>query len=76
MAWLDTGTYDSLHDAGSFIKTIEKRQGLKIGCPEEIAWNLKYIDDNMLLKIAEKYKNESYGNYLIDLVEKKNKNSF
>ena len=71
MAWLDTGTYDSLHDAGSFIKTIEKRQGLKIGCPEEIAWNLKYIDDDMLLKIAEKYKNESYGNYLIDLIKKK-----
>ena len=43
MAWLDTGTFDSLHDAGTFIKTIETRQGLKIGCPEEIAYKLNYI---------------------------------
>ena len=69
MAWLDTGTFDSLHDAGSFIKTIENRQGLKIGCLEEIAWKKRYIDDKKLKKQAEQYLNSSYGEYLLNLLE-------
>ena len=69
MAWLDTGTFDSLQEASSFIKTIEKRQGLKIGCPEEIAWKLNYIDDIQLEKIAKKYLSSSYGLYLMKLLE-------
>ena len=68
MAWLDTGTFDSLHDAGSFIKTIENRQGLKIGCPEEIAWKNKYINNTELELQARKYINSSYGKYLLDLL--------
>ena len=71
MAWLDTGTFDSLQEASSFIKTIEKRQGLKIGCPEEIAWKLKYISDNQLEEIAKKYLSSSYGIYLMKLLENK-----
>ena len=64
IAWLDTGTFDSLQDASQFIKTIEMRQGLKIGCPEEIAWRLNYISDQEFRKVANKYLNSSYGNYL------------
>ena len=70
MAWLDTGTFDSLHEAGSFIKTIENRQGLKIGCPEEIAWKNKYISDLDLKVQARKYMNSSYGKYLLNLLKK------
>ena len=69
MAWLDTGTFDSLHDAGSFIKTIENRQGLKIGCPEELVWKMKYINDEQLKKIAYKYIKSSYGKYLLNLIK-------
>jgi len=64
IAWLDTGTFDSLQDAGLFIKTIEMRQGLKIGCPEEIAWRLDYISDKKFKNLANKYLNSSYGDYL------------
>ena len=71
MAWLDTGTFDSLQEASSFIKTIEKRQGLKIGCPEEIAWKLNYINDIQLEEIAKKYISSTYGLYLMKLLEKK-----
>ncbi|MCL4537249.1 MAG: glucose-1-phosphate thymidylyltransferase RfbA [Nitrospirae bacterium] len=63
-AWLDTGTYDSLLDAGEFIATIEKRQGLKIACIEEIAYSLGYIDKTQLLKLADSFKNNGYGQYL------------
>jgi len=62
-AWLDTGTYDSLIEAGMFIKTIEERQGLKIGCIEEIAYRLGYIDKEQLLKLAEN-TSTNYGDYL------------
>ena len=68
MAWLDTGTFDSLHDAGTFIKTIETRQGLKIGCPEEIAYKLNYITRSNLRDLANEYKNSSYGHYLMKLI--------
>ena len=64
IAWLDTGTFESLQDASLFIKTLEMRQGLKIGCPEEIAWRLNYIDDKKFEDIARKYVNSPYGNYL------------
>jgi len=67
MAWLDTGTHDSLHDASSFIETIEKRQGLKIACPEEIALRMGYIDREQLLRLAEPVRKSSYGQYLVEI---------
>lgn len=63
-AWLDTGTYDSLLEASNFISTIEKRQGLKVCCPEEIAWRMGYIDDAKLEQLADELKKNSYGQYL------------
>lgn len=63
-AWLDTGTHESLLEAGEFIATIEKRQGLKLACIEEIAFKLGYIDKNMLLKAAENHQKNAYGAYL------------
>ena len=66
--WLDTGTVDSLHEASSYIRTIEKRQGLKVGCPEEIAWRLGWIDDNKLEYLASNITNSGYGNYLFSLL--------
>ena len=66
MAWLDTGTHDSLLDAGTFVATIEKRQGLKIACPEEIAWYQKWISDDTLLQAAEALGKSPYGQYLRD----------
>ena len=68
-AWLDTGTHDSLLDAGQFVATIEKRQGLKIACPEEIAWRSGWIDDEALLKLAAPLSSSGYGTYLKRLVE-------
>ena len=67
-AWLDTGTPDSLHDAASFIQTIEKRQGLKVACPEEIAWRLRHIDAEQVLRLAAQYGNSAYGRYLTEIV--------
>ncbi len=64
MAWLDTGTHDSLIEAGSFIQTIEKRQGLKIACPEEIAYRMGFIDATQLEVMANKYAKNGYGQYL------------
>jgi len=69
-AWLDTGTHDSLMEAGQFIETIEKRQGLKVACLEEIAFYMKYIDVNQLRKLAEPLQKNGYGKYLLKLAEK------
>lgn len=66
-AWLDTGTIDSLMDASQFIQVIEKRQGLKVGCPEEIAWRMGYIDTEQLLSIAKPLQKSGYGLYLQSL---------
>lgn len=66
--WLDTGTVDSLHEASSYIRTIEKRQGLKVGCPEEIAWRLGWIDDDKLEYLATNITNSGYGDYLLSLL--------
>ena len=68
-AWLDTGTHDSLMEAGQFIETIEKRQGLKVACLEEIAFRMKYIDKSQLKKLAEPLKKNGYGQYLLKLAK-------
>lgn len=70
-AWLDTGTHDSLLDAGLYISTIEKRQGLKVSCPEEIAFRMGYITSDKLLELAEPLKKTGYGQYLIQIIENK-----
>ena len=67
-AWLDTGTHSSLLDAGNYVRIIEERQGLKISCPEEIAWRQGYIDDDQLAALAEPLKKSDYGQYLIALL--------
>jgi len=68
-AWLDTGTHQSLIDAGQFIRVIEERQSLKIACPEEIAWRMGYIDGDQLRKLAAPLENSGYGNYLLQILE-------
>ncbi len=70
-AWLDTGTHDSLLEASQFVQTIEKRQGYKVACPEEIAFNNQWINKEALLKLAEPLKKIAYGQYLIDLAAEK-----
>ena len=67
MAWLDTGTHESLLEASQFVHTLEKRQGLKISCPEEISWRKGWIDTNQLKDIAKQFENSSYGKYLMQL---------
>ena len=69
MAWLDTGTHESLYDASSFIGTVEKRQGLKIACPEEIAYRMGYIDAEQTRRLAEPLAGSSYGRYLLRILE-------
>ena len=68
-AWLDTGTHDSLMEAGGFIETIEKRQGLKVACIEEIAYRMKYIDASQVKKLAEPLKKNGYGQYLLNIIK-------
>ena len=68
-AWLDTGTFDSLANATSFIRTVQARQGLSIGCPEEIAWRTGLIDDAELRARAEPLVKSGYGRYLLNLLE-------
>jgi len=68
-AWLDTGTHDSLQDAGQFIAAIQKRQGLKISCPEEIAWRMGYIDTAQLHRLAAPLARSGYGEYLLRLMQ-------
>jgi glucose-1-phosphate thymidylyltransferase len=69
MAWLDTGTCDSLHEASSYIRTLEHRQSLKVGCPEEVAWRMGWINDDQLAQLAEPLCKSGYGNYLLQLLE-------
>ena len=68
-AWLDTGTHDSLLEAATFVSVLENRQGLKIACPEEIAWRLRYIDDEQVLRLAHPLQKTNYGRYLTQIVE-------
>jgi len=68
-AWLDTGTHASLLDAANYVRITEERQGLKICCPEEIAWRLRYIDDEKLKAVAEPLRKSGYGEYLLNLLE-------
>ena len=68
-AWLDTGTHDSLMEAGQFIETIEKRQGLKVACLEEIAYRMKYINAEQVRKLAQPLKKNGYGKYLLNLIK-------
>ena len=70
-AWLDTGTHESLLDASNFIETIEKRQGLKVACVEEVAYRMGYIDSNQLQKLAEPLRKNGYGEYLLQIIEEK-----
>ena len=72
MAWLDTGTFDSLHEAGAYIRTLEQRQGLKVGCPEEVAWRQGWIDAAKLEKLALPLLKSGYGRYLQQLLEEPN----
>jgi glucose-1-phosphate thymidylyltransferase len=69
MAWLDTGTHESLHDASSFIHMIEKRQGLKVACIEEIAFRMAYIDAEQLQRLAAPLAKSGYGEYLLVLLD-------
>jgi len=69
IAWLDAGTHESLHDAASFIETIERRQGLKIACPEEVAWRRGWIDAAQLEKLGAELRQSSYGQYLLKLLK-------
>ncbi|MCW2828896.1 MAG: glucose-phosphate thymidylyltransferase, partial [Marmoricola sp.] len=68
-AWLDTGTFDSLYDAGNYIRTLEHRQGLKVGSPEEVAWRQGFLSDDELRERAEPLLKSGYGEYLLGLLE-------
>ena len=71
MAWLDTGTHEALMEAATYIEVIEKRQGLKVACPEEVAWQMGYIDDSQLEQLAEPLMNSGYGEYLHSLLKQR-----
>ncbi|MCK5681902.1 glucose-1-phosphate thymidylyltransferase, partial [bacterium] len=68
VAWLDTGTHQSLLEASHFIGTLEQRQGLKFGCIEEVAWRMNFIDDNQLDDVLQKMPNSPYRTYLADIL--------
>ena len=68
-AWMDAGTFDGMADATEFVRAVEKRQGLKIGCPEEVAWRMNYIDSDQLALLAEPLMKSGYGRYLMDVLE-------
>ena len=70
-AWLDTGNHDSLLEAGQFIATLERRQGLKIACPEEIAWRYGWINSEQLARLAQPLAKNGYGQYLQRIVQEK-----
>jgi glucose-1-phosphate thymidylyltransferase len=69
-AWLDTGTHAALADAASYVRIVEERQGLKVACPEELAWRMGFIDDAQLARIAEPLRKSGYGEYLLKLLER------
>lgn len=69
-AWLDTGTFDSLNDASNFVRTIQARQGLQVGCPEEVAWRQGFLSDADLAERAERLIKSGYGNYLLNLLDR------
>ena len=73
-AWLDTGTHDSLLKASQFIATLENRQGLKVACPEEIAYRNSWISFDELEKLAKRFRNNSYGEYLYKILKEKTNN--
>lgn len=75
-AWLDTGTHDSLSEASIYVEVLEKRQGLKIGCPEAIAYNKGWISEDTLRRSAEKMRSNGYGQYLFSLIETRDNNKF
>ncbi|NBR44804.1 MAG: glucose-1-phosphate thymidylyltransferase [Synechococcaceae bacterium WB5_2B_268] len=68
MAWLDTGTPDSLHEAAAYIRTLEHRQGMKVGCPEELAYRMGWIEGEQLERLAQPLRKSGYGNYLLELI--------
>lgn len=70
-AWLDSGTFASLHDASSFVRVIEERQGSKVGCPEEVAWRNGWIDDDQLERMGTELEKSGYGRYLLDLLSRR-----
>ena len=69
-AWLDTGTFDSLLDASDYVRTLERRQGLKVSVPEEVAWRMGFIDDDQLARRAHALLKSGYGSYLLELLER------
>jgi glucose-1-phosphate thymidylyltransferase len=69
-AWLDMGTHESLHAASSFIQTVETRQGLKVASPEEVAWRMGWIDDDAVRRLSERFRGNSYGQSLLDLLQR------
>jgi len=68
-AWLDTGTFEAMNDAGNFVRAIEARQGTKVGSPEEVAWRMGFIDDDQLRQLGEALGKSGYGHYLLDLLD-------